>query len=1048
MVKSAREESPNFHHNSCYCFNRACLQPQNSHDATNCVSCGSSLLLRDRYRALKLIGQGGFGRTFQGVDESNASQSYCAIKQFWVEPYSSNQQRATELFAKEAGRLQMLGEHPNIPSLIDYFVEAKEHYIVQEFIRGENLSQELLKVSWGETEIRQLLLDLLPLIKFIHGKLVIHRDIKPENIIRRQSDRSLVLVDFGAAKVMTDKTGTVIGSAAYTAPEQLKGKAIYASDLYSLGVTCIHLLTRVHPFDLYDSGDNVWNWRDYIDIPIGDRLGRILDRMLKEAINQRYQSAEAVLEDLQSEPAPVKNKHTGKKLLSVSAAVILAFLGIRALVSPVAIKVSSPTVRQPSPQPVAPPPIDSQLGGLYGYSQGQIQTFPLKHTSVTAKIAGNLSRVEVKQTFTNPNNQPLEAVYQFPLPEDSAVDEMEIRIGDRLIRGKIEKKETARQIYQTAKREGKTAGLLEQKRDNIFTQSLANIQPGEQVEVVIRYTNTLQFIGSDYEFVFPLVVAPRYGAEQTGKNVNNNINLFSAPAWAADVPETRSGKDIDLTVEIDAGVAISQVRSPSHAIAVQNSNYTTKVVLGEQDLIPNQDLILRYQLAGTETQATVLTQSNQQGGHFATYLIPAVDYQSAQIVPKDVVFLIDTSGSQRGAAIAQSKELMRQFISGLNENDTFNIIDFANSTNKLAEQPLANTRENRSQALAYISKLDANGGTELMNGIDTVLKFPAAENGRLRSIILLSDGLIGADEKVIGRIRERLQPGNRLYSFGVGSSTNRFLLSRLAELGRGTVTILPPNEDGVKVADKFFREINRPVVTNIELEWIGKGQAPEIYPQKSPDLFASQPLVLYGRKQDRHSGQLKITGTIAGGKPYERVLDVNFQQVTGNNAIAQLWGRSRIKDLMNQMYGRENTTGVEAVTQTALEYNLLSKYTSFVAVDEKLPVQQNTFESDSQVESEAIANRQTSVQSKNNSSVSASANFTSNNSSTSPSADSLISNQLAGNSSPQTTSNQSPNNQSVPEPSEVVGNLLALICLILFLTRKRWYHFVRVLWSK
>ncbi|GAB4539472.1 MAG: hypothetical protein Tsb0014_29910 [Pleurocapsa sp.] len=1012
MVKSAREEFVNPKNNSCYCFNRDCPQPENLADAIICVSCNSNLLLQNRYRALQLIGQGGFGRTFKGIDELQPDKPYFAIKQFWVDN-NGNREKAAELFESEAKRLQVLGEHPNIPKLQDYFIEAGEQYLVQEFISGENLAQELsTEGAWEEGEIRELLLELLPLLQYVHSQQVIHRDIKPENIVRRQGDRKLILVDFGAAKVVNEvtanKTGTVIGSAAYTAPEQLKGKAVFASDLYSLGVTCVNLLTQVHPFNLFDSGENRWNWRDYLGQPVSKQLGNILDKMLEGAINKRYQSAAAILADLQSKP--VAAKYPSKKLIVASLGVLMAFLGIKALLSPVAKQVSTPTIQEPTSEPFSPPPI-TDLGGLYGNSGGQVQTFPLENTSVTAKIAGNLARVEVKQTFSNPYDNPLEAIYKFPLPDDAAVDDMEIRIGDRIIRGNIKKKQEAQQIYQQAKREGKTAGLLEQQKDNIFTQSLANIQPGQQIDVVIRYTNTLQFIGSNYEFAFPLVVAPRY----EGGNTSKNFNPFSAPAWASEVPETRSGRDIDAAVEIDAGVAISGVKSPSHAIAIQNTNSTTQVALANQDVIPNRDLILRYQIAGADTQATVLTQSNQQGGHFATYLIPAVEYDEQRIVPKDVIFLIDTSGSQSGAAIEQSKELMRQFISGLNPNDTFNIIDFANSTSKLADQPLANTRENRSQALAYVSQLDANGGTELMNGINTVLDFPAAEDGRLRSIVLLSDGLIGADEEVIGRIRDELQPGNRLYSFGVGSSTNRFLLNRLAELGRGTVTILPPEEDAVKVADKFFREINKPVVTNIEMEWIGEGAAPEIYPQKSPDLFASQPLVLYGRKQDASSGKLKITGTVAGGKPYEKVLDVNFQQVGGNNAIAQLWGRSRIKDLSNQMYGRENPQTVEAVTKTALDYNLLSKYTAFVAVDEKLPVNsQETGDRNGEVGREQKLG------------------------------DQFLSSQL-----PSPAPNQpASNNQSVPEPSEIIGNLLALIALILFFTRKRWHHFLKALLQK
>jgi len=997
----------------CYCFNRDCQQPRNPRHAIACASCGSDLLLQNRYRALEAIGQGGFGRTFKGIDESQPSHPYCAIKQFWMSPGSNNAEKAAQLFEQEAQRLQVLGSHPQIPASIDYFIEAGGQYLIQEYINGNNLSEELSEEGlWDEPKVRQLLLELLPVLQFVHNHQVIHRDVKPENIIRRHSDRSLVLVDFGAAKLVSEtvlaKTGTVIGSAAYTAPEQVKGKAVFASDIYSLGVTCLHLLTGVPPFDLFDSGEDIWKWRDYFNLgnPVSKKLGQILDKMLQGATNKRYPSAQAVLEDLQAEP--VKLWRSRKTWLVASAALVLGVMGVRTLVSPVVRQVSAPpsvSIRQS--EPPRSPREDLDPGGLYAYSDaGEVQVFPLEHTEVEAQIAGNLSRVEVKQTFSNPYDLPLEATYKFPLPEDAAVDDMEIRIGDRVIRGIIKKREEAKQIYERAKQEGKTAGLLEQERANVFTQSLANIKPGEKIDVVIRYTNSLEFVGGDYEFAFPMVVAPRYGGETPVGN-NNSDRWGMKSAFASELeppylPETRSGHDIDVTVEIDAGVEVSNLRSPSHEVTVENADLgsVARVELANGDTIPNKDLILRYQVSGAETQATVLAQSDRRGGHFATYLIPAVDYEADRIVPKDVVFLVDTSGSQSGEPIEQSKELMRQFISSLNPDDTFTIIDFSSRTSQLSDKPLANTRENRSHALNYINRLYAGGGTELMNGINTVLSFPEAEDGRLRSIVLLTDGLIGSDEHIIGQMRDRLQRGNRLYSFGVGFSPNRFLLDRLADIGRGTVTVVAPEDNVVEVAEKFFREINNPVVTNIEVSWLGEGEAPEIYPQNAPDLFASQPLVLYGRKADGSSGKLRVAGVVAGGEPYEQILDVNFNQVGGNGAIAQLWGRSRIKELMNQMYGRETSEQIEAVTETALDYRLLSKYTAFVAVTEEVRVDPNEPQYSEDV---AVATPE-----------------------------GMVNQPIA----------------SVPEPREILGNLLAAILLALFFTRKRWFKFLNVLLTK
>ena len=589
------------------------------------------------------------------------------------------------------------------------------------------------------------------------------------------------------------------------------------------------------------------------------------------------------------------------------------------------------------------------VGGLFVKTQNTAreQVFPLKQTEVKAKIAGNISRVEVVQKFENPFPESLEAVYVFPLPDEAAVDDMEIKIGDRTIKADIKRRDQAVEIYQRARQEGRTAGLLEQERDNIFTQSLANVKPGEKIEVRIRYTESLKFAGGDYEFVFPTVVGPRYISRNT-----TDADRINPPVLA---PGTRSGQDIAVSVEIDAGVAIGDVRSTSHQITTDRSGNIVRVQLANADTIPNKDLILRYRVAGENTQATVLTQSDQRGGHFATYLIPALNYKTNEIVPKEVVFLMDTSGSQQGEPLVKSKELMRRFIQGLNPNDTFTIIDFANTAQALSTTPLANTAANRQSAINYIEKLQANGGSELLNGIQAVMNFPVTKAGMLRSIVLITDGYIGNDKEVLALVQRSLKPGNRLYSFGVGGSVNRFLLNRLAQVGRGTSQVIRQDEPSAEAAEKFFRQINSPVLTNIQISWEGMGEKPEIYPIAPPDLFTSQPLVLFGRKGDRASGQLRIRGTLAGGKAYEQVLPVNFARSSGrqrestsvaasvtdfgNPAVAQLWGRSRIQDLMNQMFGGETKSLVESVTNTALTYRLLSEYTAFVAVSEEVRVE-------------------------------------------------------------------------------------------------------------
>lgn len=583
---------------------------------------------------------------------------------------------------------------------------------------------------------------------------------------------------------------------------------------------------------------------------------------------------------------------------------------------------------------------NQQLGGLYVQSpQGEKLVFPLKYTEVLAKVAGNLSRVEVIQSFENPFMQPLEAVYIFPLPDEAAVDDMEIKIGDRSIKGNIKKREEAQQIYEKAKQEGRTAGLLEQERDNIFTQSLANIKPGEQINVTIRYTESLKFEAGNYEFVFPMVVGPRY---IPGTTIDNSGDTDRVPDASRITPPVvpegmRSRHDIHLTVEIDAGLPISQVRSPSHQLKIEHSGQIVRIQLAREDTIPNKDLILRYQVSGQETQSTVLTQTDDRGGHFTIYLIPALSYSIDEIVPKDVVFLVDTSGSQSGDPLQKCQELMRRFINGLNPNDTFTILDFSDRVRQLSKTPLANTAENRAKAIAYINNLQAAGGTEMLSGIRTAINFPTPA-GRLRSVVLLTDGYIGNENEILAEVQQHLQVGNRLYSFGAGSSVNRFLLNRIAEIGRGISRIIRHNEPTEEVAEKFYKQINNPVLTNIQISWQGDTESPVIYPKIAPDLFCEQPLVLFGRKQNKVSGNLQISGIAAGGKHYQKTFHLTFEE-TGNLAVAQLWGRACIKELMNQMLSFETKTGVEAVTQTALTYQLLSQYTAFVAISDDVRVE-------------------------------------------------------------------------------------------------------------
>jgi WD40 repeat protein len=295
-----------------YCLNPACDKPQNPDDAHYCQNCGQFLLLGDRYRAIEIIGRGGFGRTYLAVDEAKARKPYCVIKLLIPRDPQVNAGKALEMFRQEADRLDELGEHPQIPALLAHFESDRAQYLVQEFIDGQNLEDDLKEGLFNEAEIRELLHDLLPVLQFIHSYQVIHRDIKPENIIRPYAaNQRYVLVDFGASKFATGtamaRTGTVIGSAGYVAPEQAMGRAEFASDLYSLGVTCVHLLTGMHPFDLYSVSEDAWVWQQYLPKPVSKSLQTVLDKMLLKPTSQRYRSASDVLQDLSAYRAAEPN---------------------------------------------------------------------------------------------------------------------------------------------------------------------------------------------------------------------------------------------------------------------------------------------------------------------------------------------------------------------------------------------------------------------------------------------------------------------------------------------------------------------------------------------------------------------------------------------------------------------------------------------------------------------------------------------------------------------------------------------------------------------
>jgi len=568
--------------------------------------------------------------------------------------------------------------------------------------------------------------------------------------------------------------------------------------------------------------------------------------------------------------------------------------------------------------------------------------FPLKHTSVYSRISGFLAQVEVKQHFHNPHNEKIEAVYVFPLPENSAVNEMIMVVGTRNVYGEIHKRMVARQIYEQARAVGKRTALLEQERPNIFTQSVANIQPGEEIVITIRYVQALKYDRGVYRYVFPMVVGPRFipGAPAGKKGTGWAPDTTTVPDASRITPPVlkpgrRSGHDISLTVTLNAGLSIEDLKSKSHDIELTDEGIgraTVKIM--EQDTIPNKDFVLEYRVAGEKPRSAFLTHHSQQGGYLMLMIQPSLESVTENLEPKEIFFVIDCSGSMSGYPIQKVKEAMYYCIQGISPDDTFQIIRFSSNASAFSPKPVTATRLHKEEALDYIQALHGSGGTMMIEGIKACLDYPHVPE-RQRIVFFMTDGLIGNDSQILAAIKEKV--GNtRLFSFGVGSSPNRSLLERMAQLGRGTAQYIRQDEDPQPVITAMLSRISKPYLTDVEIDWAGLAVG-DVYPNPIPDLYSAQPLILFAR----YNGSGQATVTLRGridGQPYEERIWISLPNWNSDNgSLASVWAREKIKFLCLEQLGGRMRSIEEEVTNLALEYNLMSQYTSFVAVDEVIP---------------------------------------------------------------------------------------------------------------
>jgi Ca-activated chloride channel homolog len=560
---------------------------------------------------------------------------------------------------------------------------------------------------------------------------------------------------------------------------------------------------------------------------------------------------------------------------------------------------------------------------------------PLKHTDVQAEISGMIARVTVTQEFRNDAADKIEAVYVFPLSQNSAVDEMTMHVGSRTVKGLIKKREEARAIYENAKNSGRVASLLDQERPNIFTQSVANIMPGETVKIVIRYVEHLKFDEGTYEFVFPMVVGPRYiPGTPTGTKAGggwaydtNQVPDASKITPPVAVPGTRAGHDIDVKVTLDAGMSIDAIQATTHEVDIQRpSGHKAIVSLRDKQTLPNKDFILRYDIAGKKIKEGVLAHNGPKGGYFTLMVQPPDRPMAEDITPKELVFVLDTSGSMHGFPIEKAKESMRAAIRQLNPLDTFNLITFAGDTRILWPKPVPATQSNVEQAIAFMNSHSGGGGTEMMKAIRASLEGSGSQQ-HVRIVCFMTDGYVGNEAEIIREIQQHSNA--RVFSFGIGSSVNRYLLDKMAEVGRGEVEYVGLSDDGSAAAKRFAERVRNPLLTDIQIEWNGLPVS-EVYPQRVPDLFSAKPLVLSGRFSSAASGVVRVRGKV-GGRAVTRELAVNFPASEPANAsLATLWARRKVDALMHQ--GERNAQ--EEITQLGLQYSLMTPFTSFVAVEQ------------------------------------------------------------------------------------------------------------------
>lgn len=577
---------------------------------------------------------------------------------------------------------------------------------------------------------------------------------------------------------------------------------------------------------------------------------------------------------------------------------------------------------------------------------------PLKHTDVHASIAGAISSVRVTQQYHNPFGSKIEALYVFPLPDDAAVNDFVMTIGTRSIRGVIREREQAEQIYEQARSRGYHASLMTQERSNIFTQKVANIEPGQSVDIDITYFHTLGFREGGYEFVFPMVVGPRYNPCRESNGVGAvPVYANGASGQPTEVqylrPDMRSGTDISVEVDIDAGVPIESIESPTHHIVASidpgRARHAT-ARLSSGDSIPNRDFVLRYRVSGGQLKAGLITQrdADGRGGFFSLVMVPPSDLRYTTRGPVELVFVMDCSGSMEGEPLRLAKRAVVNALGQLRPEDSFQVIRFSDTCTFMTDRPVAASGDNIRRGIGYVQSLNANGGTEMLKGLEPSLEL-RGDWDRTRFVCLVSDGLLGNEPEVLGQLKRKLGD-SRIFSMGIGAEPNRTLLNAMARIGRGAAGYVANDQDAEDVTNLFIERISSAAMTDLRIDW-GDMQVSEVYPKRIPDLYVGRPVVLYGRYRDTagwaRTSDVRVSGRVGRQRETMTIARDASDASCDGKALSLVWARTKITDLDENAgwggravgAGSDEGPNKREIRDLALQYGLLSAYTSLVAVD-------------------------------------------------------------------------------------------------------------------